>query len=365
MGELAREKRVHVGAGTVLAPQQAERAINAGAEFVVSPSLELNLIDICHGANVACFPGAATPTEIIAARRAHADLVKIFPADLVGGPYFIKQMRGPFPDIRYMVSGGVSLKNVQEYVRAGVTGICLGSAYLEALLKEEGKKRFVKEMQKFVKLVAGAQKRKVIIRHEKKMSTLHLTLACEDYDRTRPLKDGVVKPEGIELNYLVMSVEEIFWRMMKYEEFDASELSMGAFLTAAARGRRPFIAIPVFPSRTFRHRCIFVNTNSGIQRVEDLRGKRMGVPEYSMTAAVWLRGMFEHEYGVPPKDIHWVQAGEEHPGRKDRVDFEMPVGVRMESRPDTTLERDDRERRDRRHDVTADAHLLSRRFAES
>ena len=157
MGELAREKRVHVGAGTVLAPQQAERAINAGAEFVVSPSLELNLVDICHGANVACVPGAATPTEIIAARRAHADLVKIFPADLVGGDYFVKQMRGPFPDIRYMVSGGVSLKNVQEYVRAGVTGICLGSAYLESLLKEEGKKRFVTEMQKFVKLVAGAQ----------------------------------------------------------------------------------------------------------------------------------------------------------------------------------------------------------------
>ena len=158
MGELAREKRVHVGAGTVLAPQQAERAINAGAEFVVSPSLELNLVGICHGANIACVPGAATPTEIIAARRAHADLVKIFPADLVGGPHFIKQMRGPFPDIRYMVSGGVNLKNVQEYVRAGVTGICLGSAYLESLLKEEGKKRFVTEMRKFVKLVADAQK---------------------------------------------------------------------------------------------------------------------------------------------------------------------------------------------------------------
>jgi 2-dehydro-3-deoxyphosphogluconate aldolase/(4S)-4-hydroxy-2-oxoglutarate aldolase len=158
MGELARERRVHVGAGTVLAPQQAERAINAGAEFVVSPSLELNLVKICHGANIACVPGAATPTEIIAASRAHADLVKIFPADLVGGPYFIKQMRGPFPDIRYMVSGGVSLKNVQEYVRASVTGICLGSAYLERLLKVEGEKRFVTEMRKFVKLVAGAQK---------------------------------------------------------------------------------------------------------------------------------------------------------------------------------------------------------------
>jgi hypothetical protein len=169
------------------------------------------------------------------------------------------------------------------------------------------------------------------------MGNIHLTLACEDYDRTRPLKDGRIKPEGIELNYLVLSVEEIFWRMMKYEEFDASELSMGAFLTAAAQGRRPFIAIPVFPSRTFRHRCIFINTTSGIERPEDLRGKRMGVPEYSMTAAVWLRGLFQHEYGVPPEEIDWVQAGEEHPGRKDRVDFEMPAGVRMESRPDTTL----------------------------
>ena len=169
------------------------------------------------------------------------------------------------------------------------------------------------------------------------MGNIHLTLACEDYDRTRPLKDGRIKPEGIELNYLVLSVEEIFWRMMKYEEFDASELSMGAFLTAAAQGRRPFIAIPVFPSRTFRHRCIFINTTSGIERPEDLRGKRMGVPEYSMTAAVWLRGLFQHEYGVPPEEIDWVQAGEEHPGRKDRVDFEMPAGVRMESRPDSTL----------------------------
>ena len=169
------------------------------------------------------------------------------------------------------------------------------------------------------------------------MADIYLTLACEDYDRTRALWEGRVKPEGIRLNYLTMAVEEIFWRMMKYEEFDVSELSMGAFLTAAARGRRPFIAIPVFPSRTFRHRCIFVNTDAGIKRIEDLRGKRMGVPEYSMTAAVWLRGLFEHEYGVPPSDIHWVQAGEEHPGRKDRVDFEMPAGVTMESRPDTTL----------------------------
>jgi 2-dehydro-3-deoxyphosphogluconate aldolase/(4S)-4-hydroxy-2-oxoglutarate aldolase len=158
--ELAARRTLHVGAGTVLAPQQAERAIGAGAEFVVSPSLELNLIGICHTANIACFPGAATPTEIIAAQRAHADLVKIFPADLAGGPHFIRQMQGPFPEVRFMVSGGVSLKNLADYVHVGVTGICLGSAYLGNLLVEEGKKRFVKEMQQFVNLVAKAQKKK-------------------------------------------------------------------------------------------------------------------------------------------------------------------------------------------------------------
>jgi 2-dehydro-3-deoxyphosphogluconate aldolase / (4S)-4-hydroxy-2-oxoglutarate aldolase len=153
---LAARKDVHIGAGTVLTSQQAERAIGAGAEFVVSPSLELNLIGICHSANIACFPGAATPTEIIAASRAHADLVKIFPADLVGGPSFIRQVQAPFPDVRFMVSGGVSLANVSEYVQAGVAGICLGSAYLGNLFAEKGKNQLIMEMQKFVKLVAEA-----------------------------------------------------------------------------------------------------------------------------------------------------------------------------------------------------------------
>jgi 2-dehydro-3-deoxyphosphogluconate aldolase / (4S)-4-hydroxy-2-oxoglutarate aldolase len=155
--ELTRRRGIHVGAGTVLAPQQAERAIGVGAEFIVSPSLELNLVGLCHTANIACFPGAATPTEIIAAQRARADLVKIFPADLVGGPYFIRQMQGPFPDVRFMVSGGVTLKNIKEYVEAGVVGICLGSAYLGGLLEKKGKKPFVLEMQKFAKAVAQAQ----------------------------------------------------------------------------------------------------------------------------------------------------------------------------------------------------------------
>ena len=166
--ELSRRRDFHVGAGTVLAPQQAERAIGAGAEFVVSPSLELNLIGLCHTANIACFPGAATPTEIIAAQRAHADLIKIFPADLAGGPHFIRQMQGPFPEARFMVSGGVSLKNVADYVKAGVTGICLGSAYLDGLLASKGKKTFVKEIQQFVKLVAAARAEKPITRKRKR-----------------------------------------------------------------------------------------------------------------------------------------------------------------------------------------------------
>lgn len=161
------------------------------------------------------------------------------------------------------------------------------------------------------------------------MGDLNLTLACEDYDRTRPLRDGSVKPEGIDLNYLVLPVEEIFWRMLRYEEFDVAELSMGAFLVDASRGRRPFVAIPVFPSRTFRHRCIFVNVTSGIERPEDLRGKRVGVPEYTMTASVWLRGLLQHEYGVAPEEIHWFQGGEEQPGRKDRVEFDPPPKVRL------------------------------------
>ncbi len=154
---LARRPELHVGAGTVLSREQAREAIAAGAQFVVAPSLELDLVPICHESGIACFPGAATPTEIITAARAGADLVKIFPADCVGGAYFIRQMSGPFPEIRFMVSGGVTLDNVKDYVQAGVTGICLGSAYLGNLLTCQGCAGFVKEIARFTKSVSEAQ----------------------------------------------------------------------------------------------------------------------------------------------------------------------------------------------------------------
>jgi 2-dehydro-3-deoxyphosphogluconate aldolase / (4S)-4-hydroxy-2-oxoglutarate aldolase len=156
---LVAEGRLHVGAGTVLSNEEAEEAIGTGAQFIVSPSLELNLIPICHEANVPCIPGAATPTEILAAARAKADLVKIFPADTIGGPDFVHQMSGPFPNIRFMVSGGVSLTNIKEYVRAGVTGICLGSAYLTSTLAQKGHLGLVGELQQFVNLVDEAQRK--------------------------------------------------------------------------------------------------------------------------------------------------------------------------------------------------------------
>jgi len=156
---LVAEGRLHVGAGTVLSNEEAEEAIGTGAQFIVSPSLELNLIPICHEANVPCIPGAATPTEILAAARAKADLVKIFPADAIGGPDFVRQMSGPFPNIRFMVSGGVSLTNIKGYVQAGVTGICLGSAYLTSTLAQKGHAGLVSELQQFVSLVDEAQRK--------------------------------------------------------------------------------------------------------------------------------------------------------------------------------------------------------------
>ena len=154
---LAQRRELHVGAGTVLSREHAQGAIGAGAQFVVAPTLELDLLPICHEAGVPFFPGAATPTEIITAARAGADLVKIFPADCLGGAYFIRQMSGPFPEIRFMVSGGVSLDNVKDYVRTGVTGICLGSAYLSGLLTRQGRAGFIQEVAGFTRSVSEAQ----------------------------------------------------------------------------------------------------------------------------------------------------------------------------------------------------------------
>lgn len=151
--EVAKRSDLFVGAGTVLSNGQAEQAIAAGARFVVSPTLELNLIPICREADVLCVPAAGTATEILTAMRAGPDLIKLFPADCLGGPNFVRQIANTFPGLRFMVSGGVSLANVKEYVEAGVVGLALGSAFLRAALSQEGHSGLVRKVAPFVKLV--------------------------------------------------------------------------------------------------------------------------------------------------------------------------------------------------------------------
>lgn len=161
-------------------------------------------------------------------------------------------------------------------------------------------------------------------------NTLVLTVACRGYDRVLALKDGIVQAEGIDLRMIDLPVEEIFWRQLRYREFDVSELSASSYVMGRSRGDLPFIAIPVFPSRFFRHSCIFVNPSKGIQKPKDLVGKRMGVPEYQLTAAVWARGLLSDEYGVTPNQIRWFTGGLDDPGRIEKLKLELPPDVHVE-----------------------------------
>ena len=161
------------------------------------------------------------------------------------------------------------------------------------------------------------------------MPKLPLTLACWDYDRTRALADGTVQPDGVALNYLSLPVEEIFFRMARFREFDAAEMSMSSYCVTLMQDDPPFIAIPIFPSRCFRHSSIYVNTGAGIERPEDLVGKRIGVPEYQMTAPVWIRGILADEYGVAPDSVTYFSGGEEEPGRVDKLKVDLPPQFRV------------------------------------
>lgn len=170
------------------------------------------------------------------------------------------------------------------------------------------------------------------------MGRIRLTLACWDYDRTRALQEGRVEVEGIDLTYLPLRVEETFWRMLRYGEFDAAELSTGSYLMSRDKGFPKLIAIPVFPSKTFRHSCIYINTDSGIKKPADMAGKRVGVPEYQITMAIWARGILQHEYGIPPEKMKWLTGGEEHPGREDKIKHDLPANIDIQAiGPDKTL----------------------------
>ena len=163
---------------------------------------------------------------------------------------------------------------------------------------------------------------------------LGITMSCWDYDRTRALRDGRVAIDGVELTYLPLTIEETFFRMLRYQEFDVSEMSLSSYTLSLFQDNPPFIAIPVFPSRFFRHSCIFVNANSGIRQPKDLAGKRIGNPEYQMTAPVWIRGILSDEYGVSVTSPTYLSGGEEEPGRSEKIELSLPSQFRVQSIPD-------------------------------
>ena len=170
------------------------------------------------------------------------------------------------------------------------------------------------------------------------MATQDIALACVLNDRTRDVATGEVSPVGIDLNFLPLEVEEIFWRMLKHQEFDAAEMSMSSYMMALDQGWPELIAIPAFPSRFFRHSCIFVNPNSGIEEPSDLKGKNVGVPEYQITASMMVRGMLHDEYGVRPEDMIWFHGGEEEEGREEKLELDLPDNIEIHNIPaDKTL----------------------------
>ena len=162
------------------------------------------------------------------------------------------------------------------------------------------------------------------------VSRLRLSLACWNYDRTRALMDESIKPDGIDLTCLNLPVEETFFRMLRNREFDVAELSLSSYTVSLFREPRPFIAIPVFPSRMFRHSCIFVSTASGIREPGDLADKRIGTVEYQMTAPVWIRGILAEHYGVPVDSVTYCTGGEEEPGRSEKLKLDLPPSIRVE-----------------------------------
>lgn len=161
------------------------------------------------------------------------------------------------------------------------------------------------------------------------MSRLPISLACWNYDRTQALADGTIRSAGIDLNMQTLDVEETFFRMLRHREFDAAEMSLSSYCVSLGRPDPAFVAIPVFPSRLFRHSCIFVSTKSGIERPEDLVGKRIGVPEYQMTAPVWIRGILADEYGIDPASVTYYTGGEEQPGRDEKLKLDLPERFRL------------------------------------
>lgn len=161
------------------------------------------------------------------------------------------------------------------------------------------------------------------------MAKLEITIATWDYDRVRPLMDGRVKVEGCDINFITVPPEECFHRAWYHQDFDVTEIGLSGYIIATSRGQglgglSPYVGIPVFLSRAFRASGIYIRTDRGIEEPQDLRGKKIGIPEYQITAAVWSRGFLSDEYGIGAADVQWFQGGMDNPGRKDKWPNNLP-----------------------------------------
>jgi 4,5-dihydroxyphthalate decarboxylase len=169
------------------------------------------------------------------------------------------------------------------------------------------------------------------------MSKLKLSVAVGNYDRVRPLMDGAVQIDGVDPVFMNLPPEEIFFRAFRGMDFDICELSMSSFAVKTAERNCPYVGVPAFVSRAFRHNSIYVRKDR-VKSPADLKGRRVGLPEYQLTACVWARIILEDDHGVKPSDIIWVRGGIEHPGRPEKIAIKLPAGVRMEDAPqDVTI----------------------------
>jgi 4,5-dihydroxyphthalate decarboxylase len=171
------------------------------------------------------------------------------------------------------------------------------------------------------------------------MPALDVTMACVPTDRSRPILDGSIAIPGMRITALPGEPEEIFRRALREEAFDITEMSMSSHITVTARGESAYVAVPVFPSRAFRHSGIFIRTDRGINVAADLKGKRIGIPEYQQTAILWLRGMLRDEHGIGVRDIEWLTGGVNEPLPGERIPITLPPGIRVASiGPQRTLD---------------------------
>jgi len=168
-------------------------------------------------------------------------------------------------------------------------------------------------------------------------SPLRLTFATSDYEHVRDLSVGPVEAEGIELNCLTMQIEEMFYRFINFNEFDISEISSGKYTSLISQGDDRFVGLPVFPSRVHRQSSLYVRPDGPVKTPVDLAGKKVGLPEWGQSAAVYSRGWIEHDVGVPLTDIQWFQAGVNNPGRKEKVALNLPDGLSLTPCPDNCL----------------------------